>query len=184
MVSVFLYGSEKESGVINVLLPAIHAAHAAVIHVTARTVSLLPPDADHYAFLILDSTNIQNFHMDKGIVLFKNDLTGCTDITLPSDFIAIVDPQNEKAAEIIKKYRLQTITCGLSQRDTLTYSSIDAENAVISLQREIKTLQGNPILPREIPILLNSAYDNYQLLAAMAVLLLSEVTLPETGFKV
>jgi hypothetical protein len=94
-----------------------------------------------------------------------------------------VEPENDKAIEILKKNALQTVTCGLSQRDTLTFSSHVAERAVISLQREIKTLGGKAVLPHEIPVSLLSTYGDYQLLAATAVLMLSDVAIPEEGIS-
>jgi hypothetical protein len=181
MVTVLLCGSEKQAEMINVLLAAIHALKASSLYITARTVSLLPPDANHVDFILIDNANIHDIHTDKGIVLFEREITGYTEIDLPENFIAIVEPDNSKAIDILKKKSLRTVTCGLSQRDTLTYSSIETERAVISLQREIKTLGSNSILPREIPVNFRSSYGDYQLLAAVAVLLLSDMPIPEDG---
>lgn len=180
MVTVMLCGSEKESDMINVLQATTNAAHAAALYITSKSVSLLPPSALQPDLLIIDSSNIHDLHIEKGIVLFKRDVTGF-DLDLPKNFIAVVESDNDKAIEILKKNGLQTVTCGLSQRDTLTFSSIDTERAVISLQREISSISGEIILPHELPVSLKSSFSKYQILAAAAILLLSELQIPETG---
>lgn len=46
----------------------------------------------------------------------------------------------------------QIITYGLGSRDTLTYSSMDADGPVLSLQRELVTLEGLRLERQEIPL--------------------------------
>jgi hypothetical protein len=173
MIPIFLCGSDKDTEIINVLLSSLHDFHRSALHITAKTVSLLPPDADQADFLILENSNIQSLHLNKGLILFKSDISGCENIFLPQNFIAIVESDNEKAIELLKRNSLQAITCGLSQKDTLTFSSLDSEKAAISLQREIHSLKGDTILPHEMTLKLDSSYGNYSILAAVAVLLLS-----------
>lgn len=44
---------------------------------------------------------------------------------------------NKRQKELISKYGFKGISCGLSSKDTLTYSSVGSENSVITLQREL-----------------------------------------------
>lgn len=180
MVTVLLCGSEKESDMINVLQATANAVHAATLYITSKSVSLLPPSASQPDLLIIDSSYIHDIHMEKGIVLFKRDVSGF-ELDLPKNFIAVVESDNDKGIEILMKNGLQTITCGLSQRDTLTFSSMDTDRAVISLQREILSLFGENILPRELPITIKSSFSQYQILVAAAILLLSELPVPADG---
>ena len=181
MVTVLLCGSEKDAEITNILLAAIRSADASALHITAKTVSMLPPDAQNADFLVIDNANIQGAHMEKGVIVFKQEIKGCLELDLPAGFIAVTESDNDTAIKILQKNALQTVTCGLSQRDTLTYSSLDSEKAVISLQREIKSLHGESMLPHEIPVALQSTRSDYPLLAAVAVLLLSGIKVPERG---
>jgi len=183
MVTVLLCGSEKDIEVTNMLIAAIRSINASLLHITAKTVSMLPPDAVESDFLILDNAGIHDIHMMNGIVVFKSELSSYAEMDIPAGFIAVTDSENDKAIEILQKYSLRTVTCGLSQRDTITYSSLDSERALISQQREIKGLYGQRILPHEIPVTMKTPYKQYPLLAAMGVLLLSELSIPENGLE-
>ena len=67
----------------------------------------------------------------------------------------------------------QVITCGLDRRDTLTVSSLLQEGGMAALQREMCTLSGQMIQPREVPLEgLRGPID--QKLTAAAVLLMLE----------
>ena len=67
----------------------------------------------------------------------------------------------------------QAITCGLDRRDTLTASSLLQEGGMAALQREMHTLSGRTVQPREVPLAgLHGSIP--QRLTAAAVLLLLE----------
>ena len=183
MIAILLCGPEKRGDMINVLLSSLRASGASVLYITSKTVSLLPTDAEHADFLLIDSVNIQDIHLDRGIAVFTGAASDYAEINLPESFFAVVEPENEKAIDVIKKKSLQPVTCGLSQRDTLTFSSLSAEGAVVSLQREIRSIGSGSILPREIPVKLRSPCSDYQLLAAVAVLLLSGRQIEESGLE-
>ena len=181
MTTVFLYGTDKETETTDVLLSSIRSLKASALLITSKAISMLPPDVSQVDYLILDNANIQTIHIDKGILIFKKEIGSDIEYEIPEEFVAITEPDNEKAIKILQKNSLQTVTCGLSQRDTLTFSSLDTGKAVISLQREIKDLAGKSVLPHEIPVVYQTKFRDYPLLAATAVLLLSGFVIPEEG---
>lgn len=181
MVTVLFCGTEKGTETKDVLLSVIRSLGASALHVTSKSVSLLPPDANQADFLILDNTNIQQLHADSGVVIFRKELNNNLIPDIPENFIAVMESENEKAVQLVKKYALQTVTCGLSQRDTLTFSSISPEKSVISLQREICDIEGRQVLPQEISVNSQSEIEDFPFLAVGAVLLLSGFKIPEEG---
>lgn len=189
MVTVMICGAHNDTSLADALLAGCSSLGATAACITQRSVSRVPPDAGSCDFLLLDSVAVRSINIENGIAIFKSNMN-CGDATqdadvsglmLPTGFTAVVEPENEPAIEIIRRSRVQAITCGLSQADTLTFSSIDTGNAVISLQRAIQSLYGGAILPRDIPVSFGSAYSGYQLLATAAIMLLSETPLPDSG---
>lgn len=67
------------------------------------------------------------------------------------------------------------VACGTSPRDTLSLASIDANSALVSLQRCVTTLDGRMIEPGEILVSLLRPRSPHEVLAAVSVLLLSGV---------
>lgn len=86
--------------------------------------------------------------------------------------VAVVNSQNAQGLSFAAQHHLKTLTCGLSNKDTLTLSSLREDSAVICLQREIKTLGGGHMEPAEIPVRLRSPIERGDLLSLAAVLLL------------
>lgn len=184
---VTLCGSEKDTAVADILLEAIRAVGSSTLYITAQSAALLPPDAGEADYLVFDGTGMRKMLFEKGAVLFKKGGSGLCEGDIPKTFVAIVDPDDGGAIDAVSKYGLQAVTCGLSQKATVTYSSLEQECAVVSLQREIRSLRGDTVYPREIPIHFTSARelsgDAYALLAATAALLLSGQDIPEDGLR-
>lgn len=119
--------------------------------------------------------------MGNGIVVFKQGLSYFQKgYNIPKNFFAVVDPENEEAVAMLRKNCMQTITCGLSQKDSVTFSSINQDGAVVSLQRGLVRLDGKLTEPEEVPVKFNSSHSQYAVLAAVAVLLLSGAVNSET----
>lgn len=173
MDTVLLYGNDKDNAVAGTLFAAVRAMGGAALHMTQKAVSLIPPGAERPEFLVLEKSEMPEMHVGGGIIVFKQGLSVFqTNFTVPGGFSAVVDPVNEEAVRLLKKSGLQTITCGMSLRDTLTFSSIDIDSAVVSLQRTINTLHAETVEPRELPIRFSRGRDPFALLAAVGVLLL------------
>jgi hypothetical protein len=176
MNTVLLYGNEKDNQITNTLLGTIRALGLSALHITNKSIAMIPPNSKQPDYLILDNPGMQYIQLAKGIVIFKQGfLINQNGINLPKEFFAIVDPENDDAVMMLKKSCMQTITCGMSQKDTFNFSSIGQEKAVVSLQRAIQNLNGEIVEPCEMPILINSEHSEYALLASVAVLTLSGI---------
>lgn len=69
----------------------------------------------------------------------------------------------------MKRYPL--ISCGMSRKDTVTFSSIRSEGGIACIQRKLITFSGRVIEPQEFPI----AKGGFEGLAAFTALLLCDV---------
>ena len=67
------------------------------------------------------------------------------------------------------------VTCSPSARGTLSIASLDYERAAVSLQRDLRILDGSVVEPMEIIVGLSQKTPAYPLMAACGILLLSGV---------
>lgn len=173
METVLLYGQDKGCELADTLFGAVRAAGCTALHVAFHSVSIIPPGTEAPEFLVLEQDTVPEMHVGSGVLVFKPGVAAFRrDFCVPGGFSAVVDPLNEDAVRLLQKCCLQTVTCGMSLRDTLTFSSIGGETAVVSLQRALVTLKGETVEPREIPVRFGNGHGQYALLAAVAVLLL------------
>ncbi|MCL1789377.1 MAG: hypothetical protein FWG33_03385 [Oscillospiraceae bacterium] len=103
-----------------------------------------------YNIVVADSTELKSLYIPECIIIMKNGGIIPT-IPLPEKSIIIVNSENTEQLLELKNSRLNVITCGSSEKDTLCYSSITSDSLVISLNREITAFSGRKILPLEIP---------------------------------
>lgn len=127
------------------------------------------PAADFLAVELESTKKIQG----GGAVIFKDRLE------LPQkhfscENVCVINSQDGKAAEFAARHGLMTVACGPSPYDTLTFSSLTAEKAVVSLQRQLLLPgEGGYIEPAEYTITLKSKPELYTILAVASVFLLS-----------
>ena len=95
-------------------------------------------------------------------------------IALEGEFIGILPCYSRPALEFAQKNNIKAVTCGLSPYDTLTLSSITGERAVVTLQREIRTLGGIMVEPADFPITLCRPWKAEAILTVAAILLLGD----------
>ena len=126
-------------------------------------------------FAIYDLPLIPDVFKINGLLVFKNSFIS-NDLPINIDGLTpIVDEQNKTAISILKRTGSSVISCGMAYHNTLSIASIDYSSAVVSLQRNIKTLTGNVLEPHDFPVYFNKRIDLYSLLASSAILLLSNV---------
>lgn len=124
-------------------------------------------------FLVWDCEQIPEVALKKGILVFKNSYRPTPNILIPPEFLCVFESHNQYAAEVLKKVGASAAVCGLSARETLSISSLDYESAVLSLLRNVKTIQGNLLEPHDFEVKTNREISpRHMLVTAMVLLLL------------
>lgn len=72
----------------------------------------------------------------------------------------IVNSQNSAQLKKLNRCGCRIISCGYSEKDTFSYSSLTEDSVVISLNREISALSGKKIAPLELPVKINFAAES------------------------
>lgn len=181
MNTVIMCGAQDGNETVNVLFSAIRSCGYSALHVCDKSVSMIPPGAQAPDFIVIDNQHIKNVHTNKGIALFKNRVKQKVELDIPPSFYAVIDSDNSEAVNMLRGDGIQTVVCGLSQKDTVTFSSLENDRAVVSLQRGLKAIDGTDIDPVEVPIAFSGCKNEYPILAAVAVLLLCGAAIPEDG---
>lgn len=131
-------------------------------------------DKDKYTFFgtdyILSFNHIpNNFQNEKGIIILL-DYNGKS-YNLPEKFIGICQSDNISALEFFMKNKNPVITFGMQKIDTVTIGSLKDNEFQISLQREIKSVFGKKIEPKDYTVKANYSPMNTLLIETLKILL-------------
>ena len=172
MIPIILYG-EKNDTSISIRLCRVLQRNGGVLHICDGNITEYSIGTPN--FLIYETDDIENFNSSSGILLFKTSQNSNTQKAALSDrIISIVESDNVAALKMLKDNGSDTVTCGMSSKDTITLSSIGENIAVLSIQREMKAVDGTAIQPSEIQVKLSKHIEGYPLLSVCAVLLLTK----------
>lgn len=109
---------------------------------------------DHYTdkpkYAVLKTNKIKSLDVKSGVMVFNC----CEDESLPNiintnGLTCLVSSENSNAISKLASLSIPAIAFGMSPKDTITLSSIDHTDAVISVQREITLQSGNTLEPCE-----------------------------------
>lgn len=125
-------------------------------------------------FLIVTTYTLTDIRCGSGIMVFGKALCRVRTSISMGTMIPIVDTSNAEALTILKGSGSSVVGCSMSGHDTISVSGIkNFPTKLISLQRSVKTVDGNIIEPHEFSVKLSREIPVYPLLAACSVLLLS-----------
>lgn len=136
--------------------------------------SLLPALPED--FLIHESPGNRWSYSHQSILLCKRQFSAPGPFPLSSSAVGLLSSDNSPAADYLKALGVNAVTCGMSVRDTLTFSSLEADSAVLCLQRSLTLLSGAVQEPFELPLSLPHGYDAYALLCLAGVCILGGKT--------
>ncbi len=172
-MNIIVYGEENDTTISDILLKTL-AKYGGVQFFSSSKLVCIAKNCKP-KFLIYDTNKLPLTTNINGIFLFKNSFKHIDASKISENFFHIIDSQNTRAIKCFKKTDQVVLTCGLDAKSTLTFSSFTATDAMINLQRYVKTK--NKILePHEFPVKLSTQLEPNLVLLTCAVLLLSEIS--------
>ncbi len=93
-------------------------------------------------------------------------------VKIGSERYFICNSATEGDLKLAKKSCGEVITCGMSLRDSVTFSSFTYESCVINVQRSLRRFDGSKVEPFEFPCRRKPDDDCYGLLCANLLLIL------------
>lgn len=128
------------------------------------------------SFTVVTAYKKTEITVNKGTVIFTERTHRFREQKFPIGIIGICEEKNKTAFETFKKSNNAVITCGINNKNTVTLSSINGDNLLITLQRTLIDINGNHIYPCEFKISLTKPYSPFSIMSAFAVLLLNGIT--------
>ena len=118
--------------------------------------------------LLIEEEKIISESINNSVIVFKKDCIPLISGKFLEENIAIISSHDKSHLKKISGQNIETITCGSSPKDTVTYSSSDDETIVVSLQREITSFGKKAVLPFEMPVK-RHCNDDYNILSFFAL---------------
>lgn len=168
MINIILAGNlgdKKLLKTLNKILPFYHSV------ASDSSAGFSFPDSPD--ILLLNCSHIVNVSAPNSIIIFKESFSSKNKLGNISGCYAVAPSENNFALSVLSGKGLSSVTCGLSEKDTVTFSSFTDNSAVVSLQRELLNMFGTPIFPCDITVKFSSPPDRFSLLAACTALLLT-----------
>jgi hypothetical protein len=169
MVNIILCGDVKDTSVSQALISAL-STYGGVIYSSPERVFQSGSTPQYFLF---EYETLPEIGLQNGIVLFKNSMLPQKPVALPSDFLYILETKNVRAAAFLKGSGVTVVTCGTSSKETLSIAGLEEDTAVLSLQRTLKTLDGQMVEPHDFTVKFSGSRSPHQLLTVCAVLLIA-----------
>ncbi len=123
-------------------------------------------------FTIISEYKKTDVRINKGIVIFVDDIKKLSGQIFPKGIIGICENGNTNALEIFERSKNPVISCGMNAKNTITLSSLNEENILLSLQRTLVLIDGTEAEPCELNIRLTQNYEPFSLMTCAAVLMM------------
>ena len=94
---------------------------------------------------------INEFSNTPNDISFLRNIEDIPENYIPNGKYIVVNSDDKEILELIKGTENKIITCGMSTRSTVTFSSINEKYGVVCIQRSIKILNSSEIYPFELP---------------------------------
>lgn len=97
--------------------------------------------------------------------------------------ISIVDETNTRALSMLRQCGRAVVSCGMGKKSTVSIASLSEDNAVVSIQRQMKALNGELIEPHDLKITLRRPLEEFPLMSLCVLLLLTGHRNPDDCYE-
>lgn len=171
-MNIIVYGDEKDTTISDILLNAL-AKYGGIQLFSAKKLVCNPQNCNP-KFFVYDTNKLPITTNIDGIFLFKNSFQNIDASEIPKNFFNIIDSENARSIKCLKKTEHVVLTYGVDSKSTLTFSSLTSTEAMVNLQRYVKT-KNKLLEPHEFPVKLITQIGPELVLLVCAILLFSEI---------
>ena len=171
MIPICIFGNDEDETLGQIIKKAISPFGTTVYNTDKHSDEMY----DNCSFYIKEQEVCSNLKSPGGIAVFKKSFLPKEPVILPADWVAIINSNHDKLKEQFCKTGQIVVTCGTKATDTFSISSLDENQASISLQRTLIAINGTAIEPCEITMHITKPYHPNKILPVAAVLLLAGI---------
>lgn len=173
-ITVIHCGAKSRNGMLSQVLKRALSAYGGVQWFDGNEVSC--PEEEP-RFLLYECSDFPEIPTGGGVLVFDDDFVfpDRGRAVFSDGFVPILDEKNREAARALRGTGKIAVTCSSSAKGTLSIASLDYERAAVSLQRDLRLLDGKVLEPMELIVGLSRETPAYPLMAACGVLLLAGV---------
>ena len=168
MRKIVFYHEYNEKQLLSLILKNLSAQYA--ITMTGENAIITTGSGEE--LFIHESVGLQTIQSPDTILVFSEHCIPAKPLQIDPSAICIASSGNTDLLKMLASTHARVITCGMSGKDTVTYSSKSDYALSISLQREILNCTGQTIEPLELVFSLEEHYHSYELLTYAAILIL------------
>ncbi len=172
MYKIIIYG-KSGSKLIGIKLCNALARHGGVLYFCdgrVKEISVGNPN-----FVVYETDFLKSLNVNDCIIIFNSCESNHYPNIISSEHIScIVNSQNTSALSQLLNLSLPAIVYGMSSKDSITISSINDTEAVISVQRELTLQSGEKLEPSEFKILHIDGLDEDDIMTISSILILFE----------
>ena len=121
--------------------------------------------------LIFESDKISDCELRPCIVILNRPDEIELGNQFDKDTVFILSSEEQDSLKLLFQLNLRTITCGASPKDSVSFSSKNEDEIVISLQRSITNLKGETVEPLEFPLNRSILVDDFTLMVYASILI-------------
>lgn len=126
-----------------------------------------------HTIIVINNKNIDNMkNIRFEVIVLDADTLGNTPTVqriILNAKLLIVNTDLEANLKCVKNLKLRLISYGLNSKSTVTVSSVNEENILVSLQRSVRTFKDNIIEPQEIKIIAQLCHGNLYISMILAI---------------
>ncbi|MBR7071720.1 MAG: hypothetical protein IKI29_06140 [Clostridia bacterium] len=122
-------------------------------------------------FSVLFGQTVPNSLPKNGLLVLTEECQQPPPSSLPKNWLGLCEDCNQTALSLFQQLNLPVLTCGLCSKSTVTVSSLQGNNWIVSLQRGFQDINQNTVEPCEYCIGVKQPISPFIATAATAILL-------------
>ncbi len=168
MITIILYGEKEEKNLTRIFAKNLKQNYQ--VHEVAE--SEIKTEGKGKELLLFDTANFSNVNGGPAILIVKPgaDLSGLSNVS--GNVTALADSNCPDQLVKLAEKKIRTVACGLSSKDTVTFSSFHENRVSVSLQRTVKRPDGKVVEPMEVTLELGFPYNPLSVLFYTAAVMI------------
>lgn len=173
MTTIILYGDKNDTQISELMLKILEKYYN-IFYLYNDNVTFLDNKMSQ-TINIIETQYLKNIICENAIIILKNKININKIKNISDTAKVIINSENIKNIVSLSNKLKYVYTCGYSSKDYITFSSIEENKAIVSLQRAIKNINSNICEPLDISVNLGVKVSDYSILSVNLLLIILDI---------